>query len=97
MVEIFVYFVLKSIIRKFPCTIMSDLHHYAELYKYLNYEILKWVVHTKICTNENYLLYGSSYIIIIMTGLTSREAAKNGKTIEDSSTMLVNSKNKLML
>ncbi len=34
------------------------LRHYAELYEYLNYEILKWVVHTKICTNENYPLYG---------------------------------------
>ncbi len=33
---------------------------YPELYEYLNYEILKWVVHTKICTNENYPLYGTN-------------------------------------
>ena len=62
MVEILVYFVLKSIIRKFlakynvkiimffvtmlSCTNISNI---------LIYEILKWVVHTKICTNENYL------------------------------------------
>ena len=26
-------------------------------YEYLKYEILKWVVHTKICTNENYSVY----------------------------------------
>ncbi len=62
MVEILVYFVLKSIIRKFlakynvkiimffvtmlSCTNISNI---------LIYEILKWVVHTKICNNENYL------------------------------------------
>ncbi len=34
------------------------LRHYAELYESLNYEIFKWVVHTKICTNEYYPLYG---------------------------------------
>ena len=26
--------------------------------EYLNYEIFKWVVYTKICTNENHPLYG---------------------------------------
>ena len=29
--------------------------HYPELYEYL-----KYLVHMKICTNENYLLYGTS-------------------------------------
>ncbi len=33
---------------------------YTELYKYLNYKNIKWVGYTKICTDENYLLYGIS-------------------------------------
>ncbi len=49
MVEIFVYFVLKSIIRKLKISLHNNmfyiLRHYAELYEYLN---IKMVVHTKI-------------------------------------------------
>ncbi len=46
------------------------LRHYAELYKYLTYEILKWVVHTKICTNENYPLYGMQHTnVLVYNGL----------------------------
>ncbi len=45
-VEIFVYFVLWSIIRRLKLTKFFlhnnyVLRHYAELYEYLNYEILK--------------------------------------------------------
>ena len=37
--------------------VFSYVH--SELYEYLEYEILNLVVHTKICTNENYPLYSS--------------------------------------
>ncbi len=32
------------------------LRHHSELYEHLEYEILNLVVHTKMCTNENYPL-----------------------------------------
>ena len=63
MVEIFVYFVLKSIIRKFKLANISVFYvTMLSCDEYLNYEILKWVhvVHTKMCTNENYPLYGTA-------------------------------------
>ncbi len=47
-------------LRNFPSTIgsMSLYYNYTELY-----EIFKWVVHTKICTNENYPLYGIDVLL----------------------------------
>ncbi len=53
-----VYFVLKSITRISLHNNVNNyvLRHYAELLKF------KYVVHTKICTTENYLLYSTQYM-----------------------------------
>ena len=47
MVNIFVFRILKHH-TKISLHNNYVLRHYPELYEYLNYEILKWVVHTKI-------------------------------------------------
>ena len=57
MVEIVVHFVLNSITRKFPCTIMS-ICSTSLCWANIKNTKFKLVVHTKICTTENYPLYG---------------------------------------
>ncbi len=49
-VEMFVDFVLKSIIQKLKLRNYSRFNVTTKLYE--NYEIFKWVVRMKICTNE---------------------------------------------
>ncbi len=70
MVEIFVYFVLKSIIRKLKLMKIS-LHNTVIMFYVtmlsctnilLNINIS--VVYTKICTNKNYPLYGILLILV---------------------------------
>ena len=41
--------------RNVPCTIIM---FYVTMLSCTNIEILKWVFHTKMCTDENYPLYG---------------------------------------
>ncbi len=58
MVEIFVYFVLKSITRKLKISLNNNVNmFYVTMLSCTNIKF-KLVVHTKICTTENYPLYG---------------------------------------
>ncbi len=76
MVEIFIYFVLKS--KRIILYHNRIQRHYLELCRKL---IFKWMICTNICTNENYQLYTAVLHLHEMVMRVAKKEAISSKSV----------------